>query len=393
MLITAFKMILILSVAMANIAPGAYSASSFAMTRADRGVKKDSMVRVCVARQRDEIYLSVKGRHTIETLHTGEIMEASIWSMRKCRVSPTNSGIQVSKKNYPVFGIRIVPMMGANIYVNKRRFRGILDIIRTEEMKLTVINHVDVEDYLYGVLYYEMPHYWPTEALKAQAIAARTFAMYRKEERKTADYDVTSDAYSQVYGGKSGENWRSVRAVKLTKGKVLKYKGKIVPAYYHSVCGGHTEDANALWNVDSPCLKGKSCRFCRGAPYYKWKAMYSYKQIEEKLNNYGIKCKDVSYIASGPRDKSGRVKMIKIRDTDGVREIPANEFRLALGGLMLKSTKFALKITRKGIIFRGRGWGHGVGMCQWGAFGMAKRGSSHRRILEFYYPGAKIEEL
>ena len=260
-------------------------------------------------------------------------------------------------------------------------------------MKLLVINHVDVEDYLYGVLFYETPHYWPMETLMSQAITARTYALNRKNQMKNADFDLTSDTYSQVYGGKSGERWRTKWAVDLTKGKVLTYNGSIFPTYYHSTCGGHTEDANKVWGENIKPLKGVKCSYCSRAQGFNWKAMFSYKQIEECLNNYGIKCKDVSYIVKGQRDKSGRLETVRIKDEGGVKDIPSNKFRLALGGTRIRSTSFDIEITPKGIIFRGKGWGHGVGMCQWGAFGMAQKGYDHKQILSYYYPDSKIEKL
>ena len=100
----------------------------------------------------------------------------------------------------------------------------------------------------------------------------------------------------------------------------------------------------------------------------------------------------MNFIIEGKRDKSGRVETIRIKDREGVKEIKSYKFRLALGPNSIRSTNFSITITRKGIFFRGKGWGHGVGMCQWGAFGMSKRRFSYKQILEFYYPSAKLEK-
>lgn len=329
----------------------------------------------------------------METLYTAQTIEKSHRSLRASKVIPVNSGLKIGGKLYQVYGARIVPRASANIYIDKSCFRGIVDIIRTKEMKLRVINHVELEDYLFGVLYNEVPHYWPMETLMAQAIAARTYALYRKEEMRTKEYDLTSDVYSQVYAGMRGEKWRTKRAVNLTRGQILTYNGKILPAYYHSICGGHTEDALKVWNFDTPPLRGVECQYCVNAKYFEWKAIFSYKQMEERLNAYGIKCRNVSYIVEGPRDASGRLETVRIKDSGGVKNIPANSFRLALSGTMIKSANFTIEITPKGVIFRGRGWGHGVGMCQWGAFGAANEGLGYKEILEYYYPGAKIEKI
>ena len=354
---------------------------------------KDRSIRVCVVNNKDSFELEIKGGYAIEPLHTHDVLERSRSPLKNAIVTPTNSGIKIGDKEYLVYAISIIPNAGVNVDVNKRRFRGTVDIIRTKNMKILVVNHVDIEEYLYGVLYHENPHYWPMETLMAQAIVARTFALYRKSEMKGSDYDLTSDTFSQMYGGKTGERWRTKWAVDLTKGKVLTYKGEILPSYYHAICGGHTEDASKLWKVNSPALKGVSCPYCTRAPYYNWKAMYSYKQIEERLNKYGIKCNKITYIVEGPKDASGRLETVRIKDAGGVKNIPTDKFRLALGSMDIKSAFFTIKITPKGIIFSGHGWGHGVGMCQWGAFGMARRGYDHRKILEFYYPGSEIKTL
>ncbi|MGB2705691.1 MAG: SpoIID/LytB domain-containing protein [Candidatus Omnitrophota bacterium] len=346
-------------------------------------------IRVCVAKGEDDVLLGIRGFYTIKAINSDLVLEEGRYLRKEC-VTPTSSGLKLGKKEFKIYGIRIIPKKDSSIYIDKRRFRGIVDILRTKDLKLMVVNHLDLEKYLYGVLRHEVPHYWPMEALKAQAIAARTFALYRIETMRDKDYDVTSDIYSQVYGGRSGEHWRTTRAVKSTRGKVLVYKGKILPAYYHSICGGHTEDAEKVFGISLAPLKGRRCLFCGGAKGMHWKAKLSYKQIEERLNKYGIKVKDMSFIAPGKRDKSGRLETIKVKDSGGEKEIPGFKFRLAVGPNVIRSTNFTIKISKSGVIFSGRGWGHGVGMCQWGAFGMAKRRFNYKKILEYYYPGAKI---
>lgn len=349
-------------------------------------------IRVCVAQDKDKILLRVKGPYRIEALNSDIALEEAK-SLRKQYVLPTTSGMAIGEKEYKVYGIRVIPKNDAAIYVEKVRLRGIVDIIRTKRRKLLVVNHLDIEKYLYGVLYHEMPHYWPMETLKAQAIAARTFAMQRVETMRERDYDVTSDIYSQVYGGRSSERRTTRKAVDATRGKVLTYNGKILPAYYHAICGGHTESAEVVFGIDLAPLRGRRAPYCKGARGMRWKASFSYKQMEEKLNKYGIKVKGLSFIAEGKRDRSGRLIDVVIRDAEGVKRIKGFKFRLALSPNTIKSTNFTMKITTKGIIFRGKGWGHGVGMCQWGAFGMGKRRFNYKRILDFYYPGAKIESI
>ncbi|MBN1354188.1 MAG: SpoIID/LytB domain-containing protein, partial [Candidatus Omnitrophica bacterium] len=309
------------------------------------------------------------------------------------RIIPTNSGLKMGGKEFMIYGIRIIPKKDAAIFIDRKCFRGVVDVIRTEKMKLLVINHLDVEKYLYGVLQHEVPYYWPMEAIKAQAVVARTFALYRMEIMQTKDFDVTCDVYSQVYGGKSGEKRRVKKAVDMTRGMILTYDGMILPAYYHSICAGHTEDAGIVFGIDLPPLKGKPCPYCKGARRTAWKAMFSLKDIEKHLNDYGIKVKGISDIEEGRKDRSGRLETVKIKDKEGQKEIMGFKLRLALGPNSIKSTNFSIIVTPGGVVFNGKGWGHGVGMCQWGAFGMAKRHFNYKEILAYYYPETRIIKI
>lgn len=356
-----------------------------------RSQDKLSIIRVCVEKDRDEILLKVKSPYRIVALNSGLELDKGR-RIKSAYVTPLNSGIKLGGKEFKVYGLRIIPRKDSSIYIGKKRFRGVIDIIRTKEMKLLVVNHLGLEQYLYGVLNHEVPYYWPMEVLKAQAVAARTFAQHRIKTSGEKDFDVTNDIYSQVYGGKSNENRNTTRAVNATKGMVLMQDGEFLPAYYHSICAGHTENAKYVFEIDLKPLRGRRDPYCGGAKGMRWKAIFSYKQMEERLNAYGIKVNGMNYIVGGKRDRSGRLETIKIRDKEGVKSIKSYKFRLALGPNMLRSTNFSIKITRKGVLFTGKGWGHGVGMCQWGAFGMAKKYFRYKQILEFYYPGAKIEK-
>jgi len=366
-------------------------AAGFIFT-SDSHPAENTYIRVAVIRGKAKITLAVKGPYRLEAIRTDLLLDRGE-RLRKEYIIPTDAGLKIGNKNFKIYGVRVIPKRDSSIYINGKRYRGLVDIIRTKDLGLLAVNHIELESYLYGVLFHEVPHYWPYETLKAQAVAARTFALYRIEACGDRDYDVTSDVYSQVYGGRGSERWKTTGAVKATRGQVLTYEGKILPAYYHSTCAGHTEDAEVVFGIDLPPLKGVKCPYCRGARRMNWKASFSYKQIAERLNSYGIKVNGIKRIAEGRRGASGRLLDIKIKDKNGEKTIKAYKFRLALGPNMIKSTNFTIKITRRGIIFNGKGWGHGVGMCQWGAFGMGRRRANYRKILDFYYPGSKVEKI
>src|SRR4030042_2928414 len=161
-------------------------------------------IRVCVSTGEDRLSLMVKGPYTIKAINSDITLDKKDYLNRE-PVLPTNSGLKLGDQEFMIYGIRVIPDKEATIFVDNMRFRGVVDILRTKELKLLVINHLDIEKYLYGVLYHETPHYWPAETLKAQAIVARTFALCRIKELGDRDYDVTSDIYSQVYGGGGGQ--------------------------------------------------------------------------------------------------------------------------------------------------------------------------------------------
>ena len=349
-------------------------------------------IRVAVMLDAPELSLRIRGNYQIYALPLLEPLKKGK-NLNNVIIEPTYSGISLGKERLKIYGIKIKPSSVADICINNRKFRGEIDIIRTEDLKLLVVNRLDIEDYISGVLYHEVSHWWPMETLKTQAIAARTFAIYKSVESKNKDYDLRSDIYAQVYGGKTSEKFRTNRAVEKTAGKILIYKNKVFPAYFHATCGGHTEDASLLWNVNIAPLKGRRCKDCKKSPHFDWDKEVPLSTIEKKLNENGYKIKDLNGIRTSTRDASGRIKTISVIDSLGVEKIPANKFRLAVGPNVVRSTNFAVNIKGERALFRGKGWGHGVGMCQWGAYFMARRGLKAEKILAFYYPGTKIVDL
>jgi stage II sporulation protein D len=281
---------------------------------------------------------------------------------------------------------------GGSVIVNDTEYRGEVDVVERES-GFDVVNRVELEDYLKGVLPREMHHMWPSSSLKAQAVASRSFAVYEAIRRKDKEYDLTADTFSQVYGGKGSEKWRATRAVEATKGEVLEYDGKIFPAYFHSSCGGHTADASQIWGEGLPPLKGVKCSWCRWSPHFRWMARIPTKTIAEKLKSKGYAVKHIDNIKAGKRDSSGRLKYVSVKSGNKWLEIKTGEFRSAVGKKSLRSAKFRIKKYPFFYLFSGHGWGHGVGMCQWGAFGLAMRWWNYKKIVAYYYPGTKIVSL
>lgn len=349
-------------------------------------------VRVAVVADAPKIVITIKGSYNICGLPLLKLLKEGT-DLDNVVIKPDYSGLVMGGEKLNIYGIKIKPAESSEICIDKRKFRGDVDIIRTEDLKLLVVNHLDIEDYISGVLYHEVSHWWPIETLKAQAIASRTFAIYKSLEAKSKDYDLTSDVYSQVYGGKTSERLRTTLAVMETAGKILAYDNNVLPAYFHATCGGHTEDASLLWKTDISPLKGRPCKYCEWSPHYRWSKEVPLKSVEELLNKADYKIKDIKGIEASSTDISGRVKEVHVIDSLGTEKIPSNKFRLALGPDLIRSTNFSVTIEGDKAVFNGKGWGHGVGMCQWGAYSMARRGLTAEDILKFYYPGAKIVNL
>jgi len=287
----------------------------------------------------------------------------------------------------------IQPDKAAAVMINGRMFRGNMQFIKDSDAKLTAINYLDLEDYVKGISVRETSHYRPIESLKAEVIVFRTFAVYKMQESSNKDFDLTSDVYSQVYGGRGAERYRINKAVDETAGMVLTYEGKILPAFYHATCGGHTEDASLFWNINIEPLKGVPCNFCRESPHFSWHSVLTQKELKDTLIKSGYKLGDIKDILILGRDKSGRITDLKIVTDKKEIKISAKDFRNIAGPDIIRSTNFQVKVVDDDIVFEGLGWGHGVGLCQWGAYFMAKEGYDYKKILEYYYPGAQISSV
>ncbi len=349
-------------------------------------------IRVVIAENVDELNLSIKGPYEIRTVETEELLDEGRTFFNK-KIRPSTYGIDFGKKEFKIYTIHIIPLREPAIHLGKRLYRGSLQIVKTKEGLLRAINVIDLEDYLKGVLFHEVSHRWPMDAIKAQAIASRTFAIYQAQQNNHQHYYLKADISSQVYGGVYAERYRTNKAVEETKGEVLVYNSRLLPAFFHATCGGYTEYVRRLWNVQARPLKGVRCIYCANSPHFLWELNLSLAEIEKKLNDAGHKISGITAIKIKGRDQSGRIIYLILEGSPRRIKISAKDFRHILGSRVIKSTNFTTQIIGKDVRFEGKGWGHGVGLCQWGAFTMAKKGKDFQQILSLYYPGAKIVKL
>ncbi len=351
-----------------------------------------NLVRVAVLADVSKITLNITAPFSIESVPDGELLFKSAKSI-DFDISGYREGFSIETKKFPYPRIEIKRNDNGFLNVNGRFFRGRLQLIKKETDKFFVINFIDLEDYTRGVLYHEISHLWPFETVKAQAVIVRAYALSQVQVNKDKDFDLTNDTYSQVYGGRTSERFRTNKAVENTKGQVLTFKGKIFPTYYHATCGGATEDAANLWGIDIEPLKGVASPYCKDSPHFKWSFEMPIKDLEEKLNEAGFKVKTIKKIEALERSQSKRVLKLKIFSDKEDVEISGKAFREILGPRLLRSTNFIVEIKGEKCVFFGFGWGHGVGLCQWGAYFMGKGGFSYRQILEYYYPHSKLTRI
>lgn len=287
---------------------------------------------------------------------------------------------------------RVEPLReGDSLKVAGRRYRGVL-ALKAQADQLLLLNVVGLEDYLKGVLPSEIPTDWPLEALKAQAVAARSFAVARLA-RAQADWDVDDSTSNQVYKGLDAERPASNRAVEETRGQVLAARGKVIEAFFHSNSGGHTASAAEVWGGDAPWLQGVPDGWSEDQKHYAWSVEIPLEQAERALTRAGLWKGLLTSVHGRDLSESGRWSKIELRGPDASRLIKSSDFRRALGADRLRSTRFRVRQQGETLVFEGLGWGHGVGLAQEGAYAQALHGRSWQSILSYYYPGAHLARI
>lgn len=303
-------------------------------------------------------------------------------------VSRTINGLTVNGKLLN----RLTASAPLFVVMNGRKYRGKVEISPADKGVL-VVNELPLEDYLVGLINCEISSQWPIEAIKAQAVIARSYAVYQKEARKNTMYHLESTVMDQVYEGCEIEDSRAARGVKETVGEVLTYENKVIQAFYHSNCGGHTEASENVWGIPVPYLKGVDCVYCLMAPSARWEQTISLKKIESLLKSNAYQVNGLRDIKSGNKNRSGRVTDLTLYSAKGSLIISAVNLRKVIGYSVIKSTNFEVRMTGDDAFFTGIGYGHGVGLCQWGAKQRAGDGFDYREILSYYYPGTRLEKI
>jgi stage II sporulation protein D len=278
------------------------------------------------------------------------------------------------------------------IKIDKSKYRGKLILVPQNNDRFSVLEEIGIEEYLPGVIEGEMPTLWQDDAIQAQVIAARTYAIYQRKTKDNALYHIGK--LDLAYNGSYNYQPKTKRIVDKSRGTVMVYNWELFPGYFHSTCGGHTEDINTVFNLRSiPPLSGVDCKYCNKSKYYNWRVNLKKDEIERKLVNAKFNVNKISKIVTEKTGQGGRSSIIRIEHSGGIKRVNANEFRLIIGPNNLRSTAFKVKDNGNSLIFEGSGWGHGVGLCQYGTQGMATSGFKWYDILKHYYPEIDLVKI
>ena len=346
-------------------------------------------VRILLADNQSAAEIKHSGRVYIYTQNLDKKYKVSADGILTVRFAG-NGAVQVGtlKSTQP---ITIEPAKDTLLTWNGNVYAGKIVIVPAQHTFI-LVEHTDLENYLYGVLPYEMSYSWPLEALKAQAVAARTYTLKTLEQSKNKYFDLYSDVRSQMYKG-GGKQYPSVKeAVDETKHQVLTHDGKLFYTYYHGNCGGATDDVKS-WNPHATSIKplsGASCAYDSHSKSFSFKQELPADKVKNFARSIGLSG-TVKSVKIAHKTHTGRATKITLTSSKGSKTVACNKFRLAVGLRSCKLTK--LQLSAKHLHAAGHGYGHGIGMCQDGANGMAKAGKTYDQILKNYYPGAKITIL
>ncbi|CAN5180230.1 hypothetical protein BH18GEM1_BH18GEM1_13200 [soil metagenome] len=311
------------------------------------------------------------------------------------------------------------PLGAAPIELAGKAYAGSFEIMLRPDGTLTAVNVVPLETYLEGVVPKELGRPGPEagEALRAQAVAARTYALKRLGSRAALGFDVYGSVLDQAYGGlPDREDSLAVRAVRATRGEALLYNGYLIDAYYHSTCGGHTAHVELVFDdPPAPYLTVVSDErpngeyWCQESKYFRWTVTFNETELQATIARNlpsivplppdGVgEVRDVTILRSTPE---GRALSVAVTTSTGLYHVSENPIRALFAdaeGRLLRSTLFLMRPTREGgrlvsLTLVGGGWGHGVGMCQVGALARAGAGQGYGQILATYYPGAALARL
>jgi stage II sporulation protein D len=312
---------------------------------------------------------------------------------RIVRIVPSGSGLTlVGAPRVDQARVRLEARRGP-LRVGTRDYIGALEVWRQGD-GLLLVDELPMEEYIAGTVRGEASERWPIEALRALAVVARTYALFQQSRAAGKPYHVVSGNQDQNFTGWVTEGSPARDAAFGTAGQVLTWQGRVFPAFHHSDSGGFTEAAQNVFSGDGvPPLEGVRDEFSMESPNYTWAVTLPLTVIGDRLRKGGVDVGQVTGLTVLERSLSFRVARLTVEGSRGASTLRGADFRRLIGYDALKSTLFVAVAQEGAVRFEGRGWGHGVGLSQYGAKGMADRGYAYPQILEHYFPGTVLATL
>jgi stage II sporulation protein D len=306
-----------------------------------------------------------------------------------------NQGPLVARWRAPLSKAPVAVRAGGRVF----SVRGVVEVLALYGAEtdgpsgLAVVNEVPLERYLGGILGREMYGSWGPGALRAQAVASRTYALHQREVHQDGHWHLSAGTRSQVYAGVDAESNPVEAALDATRGEILVQGGRPILAVFHSSSGGQTASAEEVWGESLEYLRSVPVEDEWDSPDSYWRVRVTRGTLGRAVASLGTDIGPVLDVDVQERTESGRVARVRLVGERGKVSVTGRQLRTALGESKLKSTLFELREDEAGFVFVGSGNGHGVGMSQWGARAMARRGDDYRKILGTFYPGAEIARL
>lgn len=366
---------------------------------------KPRSIRVAVTPDpRREVALEISGPFEVRPVGSDRVLYESA-RLAPTRVTATRRGLKIGKREFPLSRLELVPATSPAIWVNGHQYRGRMRLLRQSSATVLAVNVLPLEDYVASVVDSEMPGAFPEAARQAQAIVARTYAVYQMNlAGPDAPLDLYASTRSQKYlgfqyrdsGGRTlaGESAASRRTAEATRGRVCTYRGKVFCTYYCAVCGGNTVRGSDVFADAAPPLTPVKCDWCREARLYRWTVDVPKRDAQSDLAGLLRRAggatgtlRTVSLVRANP---AGSLPEFDLKTERGSVRVSGADLRQALSDRGLYSPRFTIEDKGRTFAISGRGHGHGVGLCQWGARGLALAGKNCDQILQYYYPGSKI---
>lgn len=380
-------------------------------------VMRVPFVRVLLDESQTEVTIGSDRQFAIECLQGGQ--QEIYYSNQPVTIINHRRTLTVEDKNNTPLRegldeVNIIPRgPGNRLQLDRYRYRGIMKLLPTGQT-VQLINIVYMEDYLRGVVPPEIGKRTDTEieAVKAQAVAARTYALAHLQQYPAEEYDMKSSIMDQIYQGMTVENRLTNRSIDATAGQAITFDEQFINAYYHSTCGGMTDDIGSVWDrKETPYLKAvEDSGACSWSKYYTWREVFTERQLRGRIEQYlsSDRGRDmvigrITGVESSERTPGGRVMTLIVKTARDSYRFKKDRIRWVLGrtsnpDLILPSDRFDVVIGRdasgqlESVTFKGRGYGHGVGLCQCGAIGLARQGWSFEEILKHYFTGVDIKK-